>query len=370
MVSWRIALAVALQTAAASVCAAQSSTPFKLDFDTDVRASSVVGSRSLSGDYRGTLALDGGLGRGWNMEVYAHLGDRLIGSGPALGDVVFQQASVEKEWSSQRLEVGLVRLPFGIYDYRETYASGIIDYPLARTDYGYSSVDWGVPGAKWTGGSPNLQIEAAAFAGRSSGVWGNVNDAGGAALRLQTYRKGIILGASHWEGYLHLPAEPYNSYGPAYTPEGGPRSAVSISGLDVRFTRPHLLIRGELLAGTLDGQQMNGWYLDIYYHLPKYQQFTFVARAEAMRPDSDEPIGRQITFGVRYTAARDWTLAVNWRRNNFDHAYSNSWTSFSGTSGMVYFQYLPQVQSVSGREDGAVPSSLANSFAVSASSAI
>ena len=74
---------------------------------------------------------------------------------------------MEKELSGQRLRAGIVQIPFGISDTRETYASGIIDYPMARGDYGYNSVDWGAPGVSWLGGSPNLQIEAAEI-GRAS----------------------------------------------------------------------------------------------------------------------------------------------------------------------------------------------------------
>ena len=62
-----------------------------------------------------------------------------------------------------RVQAGLVRLPFGIYDPRETYASGLIDYPMPRGDYYYHSVDWGAPGVAWSGGPAHLQIEAAGF---------------------------------------------------------------------------------------------------------------------------------------------------------------------------------------------------------------
>ncbi len=72
----------------------------------------------------------------------------------AEGFTAVQQASVEKEWggTAGRAQAGLVRLPFGIHDTRETYASGLIDYPLARGDYFYHSLDWGAPGVAWSGG--------------------------------------------------------------------------------------------------------------------------------------------------------------------------------------------------------------------------
>lgn len=335
----RILLCVLLcQITVTTYCSAQSIAPTKLNIDSDFRMSSVVGNKSWAGQYTGTVALHSGLADGWNVEVYGRLKETPMGYLATPGDVVLQQALIEREWKSQHLQFGLVRLPFGIYDYRETYSSGLIDYPLPRVDYGLNSVDWGVPGGKWIGGSPKLQVEAAAFAGKSSGVWGNQNGVGGAALRVQTYLRGVILGASHWEGYLNLPEAPGDSGVPTFSVAPSGRTLVHMSGIDVRFTRPHLLLRGEFLAGTLGDRQMEGWYLDVYYHLPKYQQFTIVARVEALRPDPALLYGRQVTLGVRYTAARDWTLAVNWRRNNFDHAYADSWTSYSGTRGTVFLQ--------------------------------
>lgn len=312
-------------------CRAQSIAPIKLNLDTDFHAQSVLGGRTVDGNYSGSLRLRSEFSQSWNVELYGRLNSLPVAQFPSARDFGLQQASIEKSWRTDRLQLGLVRLPFGIYDTQETYASGLVGYPLPRSDYGLTSVDWGVPGAKWSGGSPGLQFEAAGFAGRAAGIWGNYNDLGGGALRLQTYTGGAIVGVSHWEGYFTQPVRGY----------GGPvsqRTAVSISGIDLRFTRPHLLLRGELLAGAMGGKQMLGGYLDLYYHLPKFQRVTLVARAEELRPNPDEPAGRQLTLGVRYTAAPDWILSVNWSRNNFDRAYQDTWTPYSGKSGALLLQ--------------------------------
>ncbi len=304
-------------------------------FDSDVRLLSTLDHSATRSLYTGSLRIERSLGSGWNTEISARLKERPFLSLPGSRDIILHQASIEKEWKTDKLQLGMVRLPFGIYNYQETYGSGLIDYPLPRVDYGLNSVDWAVPGGKWSGGSAKLQYEAAAFAGRSAGVWSTANETGGAAVRIQSYAPGIIVGVSHWSGYVVQPSEAgYTS--PAAS--GIRRTPVSISGLDVRYTRPHLLLRGELLYGEMGGHHMTGGYLDVYYHLPKYEKFTFVARAEALRPDPSMPTGKQITLGLRYTAAADWTLAINWRRNNFDHAYEDSWTPYSGRSGMFLFQ--------------------------------
>jgi hypothetical protein len=308
-----------------SLCRAQSEDPIRVRFDSDIRLLSSLGQNNTQNVYSSSLRLESALAGGWNAEVSAKLKDR-----PFLSrDIIPQQVSLEKEWKTNRLQAGLVRLPFGIYNYQETYASGLIDYPLPRVDYGLNSVDWGVPGAKWSGGSAKVQYEVAGFAGRSSGVWATANETGGAAVRIQSYAPNIIVGVSNWTGYLRLPDE---------TSGASRRRPVAISGIDVRYTRPHLLVRGEMLYGTLGGNRMSGGYLDLYYHLPKYEKFTFVARVESLRPDPSMPIGKQITLGIRYTAAADWTFAINWRRNNFDRAYQDSWTPYSGRSGMLLFQ--------------------------------
>lgn len=238
-----------------------------------------------------------------------------------------QQASVEKEWggTAGTAAAGIVRLPFGIYDLRETYASGLIDYPLARGDYAYHSVDWGVPGAAWSGGPPNMQVEAAAFSGRGTGIWDNQGRIRGAAARAQTYAGTAIFGFSRWDGAVQE------------FPSAHGTQPVHLNGLDLRYTKTQLLVRGEYLFGTLAGDQMTGWYLDAYYRLPQSQKWSLVGRLERLKPGSDDPEGRQVTLGVRYVAARDWTLAMNWRRNN-GPAYGKYWTPSAFGGGDVLLQ--------------------------------
>jgi len=310
-------------------CNAQSPTATRLDIDTDVRASKVIGNKSADSHYTGSLGLRTGFAGGWTVDIYGHLNTTKTGWIPGITDLIVQQASVEKTWSTQRLQVGLVRLPFGIYDYRETYASGLIDYPMPRVDYGLRSLDWGVPGAKWSGGTSKLQVEAAGFAGRSSGVWGNFNDTVGGAVRVQAYFPGVIIGASHWQGTMGLPD---------WTSGAVRHNSVHMDGIDIRYTRPHLVVRGELLYGALGGRQMEGAYVDVYYHLPKYQRITLVARAELLKPDPGLPYGDQLTFGIRYIAHPDWVLAMNWRTNNFNKAYQATWTPYSGSKGALFLQ--------------------------------
>lgn len=243
-----------------------------------------------------------------------------------------QEVVVEKEWggTAGRADVGLVRVPFGIYDPRETYASGLIDYPMTRGDYAYHSVDWGAPGVFWAGGPTNVQIEAAGFSGKGTGIWDNQSEVSGGAVRAQTSlssdRLGsAIFGLSRWDGSLHdkitsLVSQP-----------------VHMTGVDLRYTRNELLMRGEYLFGTMAGERERGWYVDTYYRLPHQQRWTLVGRLEAMKPESDAAESRQLTLGVRAVLSPDWTLAANWRHNN-GHSYAPNWNLSAPGRGDFFLQ--------------------------------
>jgi hypothetical protein len=252
------------------------------------------------------------------------------------GSFRWQQATVEAELGNggnphilpQHIQAGLIRLPFGIYDYRETYSSGLIQYPLPRSDYAYDAVDWGVPGVQWTGGISKLQVEAAGVKGKGVGLWGNENNLDGGVIRLQTYAPpNLVLGFSGWQG--HQAEYP-----------GAPLSEVNLFGVDWRYTQPYLLLRGEALGGILADDHTKGAYLDVYYRLPHRERFTLVARGEFLKPATDQPTARQLTLGGRWNIDADWMLAVNWRRNNADSAYSFTWNTPSGPRGELLFQLL------------------------------
>ena len=288
------------------------------EIDLDLRARIAAVGQSGAKLHATTLRLEDELAPGVRVRAYgAH----------RYGSFAAQEAVVEKEWGGNagRAQAGLVRLPFGIYDPRETYASGLIDYPTPRGDYSYHSVDWGVPGVAWSGGPPRLQVEAAGFGGRGTGIWDNQTHVRGGAARAQAYLGDAILGLSRWDGALQdLPTSPASR-------------PVHMTGLDLRYTKTQLLVRGEYLFGTLAGDRMRGWYLDAYYRLPQHERWSLVARVERLKPGEDAPESRQLTLGVRWVAAREWTLAANWRHNNGPF-YAPTWTPAAPKGGDVLLQ--------------------------------
>ena len=288
-----------------------------VELTSDIRSRVAGAGKSGTGLYDSSARITAGLAPGLRLNLY---GNRRY------GNLLPQQATLEKQWGQQRLQAGMVRLPFGIYDTRETYASGLIDYPLPRSDYFFNSVDWGAPGVAFSSGSSNVQVEGAYFNGRSSGLWGNANPVGGTALRAQTYVKGVILGVSRWDGFSVVQ---YNK---------DTRQDVHVTGVDWRFTQPHLLVRGEFLLGKFGPDSMNGGYVDVYYHLPKYAKWTLAGRVEYLKPGVNDATGQQLTLGIRYAATPQWILSVNWRKNNGEHFYKPSWTPLAGRSGDWLFQ--------------------------------
>lgn len=288
----------------------------RLELHLDARTLTTQGTPANTELYSWAFRLQTDVAREWRTEVY---GVRKY------DEFLFHEAHLSRQSGSNRIQIGLVRLPFGIYDHQETYATGLIDYPAPRVDYAFNSVDWGVSGIKWQGHRENWQWELAAFEGSGSGTWNNQDHVGGAAVRLQAYWKDLIVGISRWDGYYNRPVM------------GRTRHNVHVNGLDFRFTRPHLIVRGEYLFGLV-GEKTRGWYIDFYYRLPKYERWTFVARLEELKPRPNVAAGEQITLGVRYVMPENWVFAVNWRRNDGFPNRWFSWTQPSGKGGEWLFQ--------------------------------
>ncbi len=314
--------------------------------DADFRVRSNSNGQTIGGFYNLGLRSYITLPQDFAIDLYANRRSPHMFNLQSSGDVLFQQASLQKTWGLNRVQGGLIRLPFGIYDYRETYASGIIDYPLARVDYALNGVDWGAPGGKFTTSIPklsNLQIEVAGLSGDASGPWGNRNTLNGVVERIQIYQKDLIVGLSRWDGNLDVPL---TGYGGGYSGSFSPvvaRSPVRINGIDWRYTRPHLVVRGEYIFGTLAGNQTHGTYADVYYHLPKYDQITFVGRAEGFRAATGRAYRKQLTLGVRYTASPSWIFSMNWRINTDPGPNAYTWAPFTGNSGELWLQTMYKI---------------------------
>lgn len=301
-------------------------THVQLNLDTRARVAS--GTTGQGGLYGSGLSLKSRLGSGLSLNYWGAQNNHaaIFGTGGRFNSFITQEATLQKDWKDQQLQLGIIRMPFGLSNFSEMYASGVIDYPLIRGEYQTMGVNWGVPGIRFNGGSPNLRIEAAAFGGQGAGVWGNMDNLSGASFRVQGYYKDFIVGLSRWDGTMSAKF-------------GHPtRGGVHFTGVDLRYTRPHLLVRGEYLFGQMSDEHPQGGYVDIYYHLPKYHRWTLVARMENFRAALDDSWMNQWTLGFRYTMSRDWVFALNWRTNNGRNYGYNTWTPGTAGSGDVLFQ--------------------------------
>lgn len=303
-----------------------------LQFHSDLRSRIAFQGQSRTSLYSNAVHFRSNLAPGLRLTYIGAQNNAptLTAAGLHFDKFITQQATLEKEWGAQRLQIGVVRLPFGLYEMQEMYGSGLIDYPMTRVDFARDSVNWGVPGIKLQGGSPGLQGEVAVFGGQAAGVWGNQNNIRGSAFRLQTYHRDLIFALSRWDG-----TQSASFFVPGPLP-------TRMTGLDLRYTRPHLLLRGEYMFGTLGGQTTRGWYLDSYYRMPKYERITWVARLEEFKFGQGNPLVKQVTLGARYTLARNWNLALNWRRNNRANS-TLSWTPPTGRGGELFFQVYQKV---------------------------
>ena len=237
------------------------------------------------------------------------------------------EAQAERRLSERdSLKVGLQKLPFGIYDSQETYRSGLIDYPMPRVDYGTSGIDQAVRGVGATVRRGRLLAEGAAFSGPGVTVWnGDLAYRGGVGRVQMFLPPSTIVGLSRC-------SESQVDRG------DGSRRAVSLNGVDLRYARPFLVLRGEAIQGTIERRAYRGFYLDAYYRLPGLPAWTLTARGERLKPDPDSAAAHQSTLGARYTLDPRWTLTVNWRSNNINARYPSTWVPQSGRRGTVLLQ--------------------------------
>ena len=67
-------------------------------------------------------------------------------------------------------------------------------------------------------------------------------------------------------------------------------------------------------------------------------KWTLTGRLEQFKPGADYPISHQVTLGVRYVASPQWTLVLNWRRNNAASSYAPTWTTDAPKNGDIFLQ--------------------------------
>ncbi|MBB6051921.1 hypothetical protein [Armatimonas rosea] len=198
---------------------------------------------------------------------------------------------------------------------------------MPRTDYGDSGVEQSVLGVGATVRHKRLLAEGVGFTGNGVTVWNDFTPRRGAGGRVQ-----LFLPPDALVGLSHLSQSQVKF--------GGGERWVQLSGLDLRYARPYLVLRGEVIQGTLGGKRYEGAYLDSFYRLPGVPAWTVTARTETLKPSPSAPRIGQVTLGARWTITPEWSASLNWRRNDLTRTrtYPGTWVTPSGKHGTVLVQ--------------------------------
>jgi hypothetical protein len=185
------------------------------------------------------------------------------------------------------LRMGRYRTPFGISSGSDHAYVGFLRAPLIRYDgYFALSNNFLEHGADVIVGAPRLSLEA------SVGVPADVSRAPRRS-GLDTVVRGQGTVGSVIVGVSHILTRPYQ-------PLAFARGHAEFTGIDVRWMREGVQMRGEWIAGRpFDGPTTTGGYADVIIHRPRMGPVTAVARVDRIAYDT---IPRFALFAQRYTA--------------------------------------------------------------------
>jgi hypothetical protein len=205
------------------------------------------------------------------------------------------------EWGSgaQRLRLGRFQVPFGIHSRSELYYVGLVYAPILKYYLGYDyQVGRSEHGVAYLQGLGPWQVEAALFAERG-GLRTVVPSGGEGSLRVQRLTGPVILGLNLLRGHADQ--------------RGGPdREETYFYGVDLRYSQPSLILRGELVYGDVPGGTTRGCYLDALYRPASLHRLTLVGRVESVRGRGvPEPVFRRQTLGIKWDLGYGSAIAVN-----------------------------------------------------------
>jgi hypothetical protein len=211
---------------------------------------------------------------------------------------------LEKQLASGKtisgVRLGRYRTPFGISGRGDYAYTGFLRAPLVRYGDDHTlSNHWIEGGVDFFVGTPRLQMEASLGTPQE----GLQSRRGGldTLIRLQGYRGALIAGVSY------LKTQPYRT-------DPGIRGAAHFTGVDGRWLRNGVQLRGEWIGGQpFDGARMHGWYVDAMLHRPALGSVTPLLRYERYQystPGERESTSRWTT-GVRVRMTPALTGSVN-----------------------------------------------------------
>jgi hypothetical protein len=213
--------------------------------------------------------------------------------------VELYEAYGEWEAGRQRWRLGRFQIPFGIHNRSELYYVGLISDPLVRY-YPFQGphLEDSANGLEYLRSAGPWQVEAVLL-GRGDAIGAVVPRGDEGSLRIQRYTGSLIIGLNAFRSRAPVA-------GAGNTGEG------HFFGLDFRFSRPALILRGEIVTGHVPGGSPEGFYLDALYHPVRLGRVTVVGRTEAVRgqPRFGGLYERE-TIGLKWEAAPGIAVALN-----------------------------------------------------------
>ena len=201
------------------------------------------------------------------------------------------------------VRAGRFRTPFGISSASEHAYLGFTRAPLIRYD-GYFALSNNEleHGADIIAGLPNLNVEAAIGAPADVGIQPRRSGVD-STIRAQAYYGPLIVGVSH---IRTLPSKNM-TFATGYA---------DFTGVDVRFMRDGVQLRGEWLTGRpFDTTTTTGWYADLILHRTFMGPVTAVARVERLdyetRFEAFDRYMRRQTVGARVRVMAPLSISVN-----------------------------------------------------------
>ena len=168
------------------------------------------------------------------------------------------------------IRAGRYRTPFGISNGSDHGYTGFLRAPLIRYDgYFALSNNFLEHGVAVVAGVPRLTAEASV--GHAADVGSAVRRPGiDTVVRVQGFVGAFVVGASH------IRTSPY-------MPERFATGRSVFTGIDVRWMRDGVQLRGEWLSGRpFDGTSTTGWYADAIVHRVGMGPLTAVGRIERL----------------------------------------------------------------------------------------
>ncbi|MDO8586503.1 MAG: porin [Armatimonadota bacterium] len=210
-----------------------------------------------------------------------------------------KEAYLDTKRKGLAVRAGKFRTPFGIHQPAEIDYFGFINRPIAKdAPAAGMSLSRASNGVRFSTGKPEMEIQLSILDGTeemNSAVGRNV------LFRAQRYAGHLITGFNAYQGH-NADAQRFNVW-----------------GVDWRYSKPHLIVRGEALKGSLGPDRLQGGYVDVFYHFATIPALTLFARMEALSENST----RAVTGGCKYVLSRKSTLNVNWRRISSSGAESS-----------------------------------------------